>query len=52
MSSEQSMGKQIVTSIKVDEDIWKKLKIAAIENGVTAAEFLNKAIEDALKKSK
>ena len=44
------MGKQIVTSVKVDQEIWKRAKIEAIKQGMTLADFLNKSIEDALKK--
>lgn len=43
---------KVVTSIKIEEDIWKKAKIEAIKRGVTVTDFLNTAIEDELKKSK
>jgi predicted DNA-binding ribbon-helix-helix protein len=46
------VGKQIVTSIKIDEDTWKKAKIEAIRRGMTVAQLLNSALEEALKKSK
>ena len=46
------MGKKVVTSIKIDEDIWKKAKIEAIKRETTVAELLNKALEQELRKSK
>jgi len=46
------LGKLVVTSIKVDEDLWKKAKIEAIKRGMTVAEFLNKAMEEALRRTK
>jgi len=31
----------IVTSVRLDEDKWKKAKIRAIEDGITLGEFLD-----------
>jgi len=44
------MGKPTVTSVKVDEDVWKKAKIRAIEEGITLQDLLNEALEDRLSK--
>jgi len=41
--------KNIVTSMKVDEDLWKKAKIRAIEEDTTLTELLNEALEMRLK---
>ena len=43
------MGDLLVTSIKIDKEVWKKAKIEAIKRGITTTEFLNKAIEHELK---
>lgn len=37
--------KNIVTSMKVDEETWKETKIAAIKEGKTLTEVLNEALE-------
>jgi hypothetical protein len=44
------MGNQLVTSFKIDEELWKKAKIEAIKRGITTAEFLNQAIINELKR--
>jgi len=46
------MGKKLVTSIKVDEDIWKEVKIEAIKRETTVTELLNTALKRELRKSK
>lgn len=43
------MGKLVVTSIKVDEELWKEAKIEAIKRGVTLTEFLNEAVKKELR---
>jgi len=43
------VGKLVVTSIKVDEDTWKEVKIHAIRKGMTVTEFLNNALKKELK---
>jgi len=43
------MGKIVTTSIRIDEDVWKKSKIKAIEKGVTVTDFLNEALKEKLK---
>lgn len=45
-----SESKQIVTSIRVDKELWKKAKIHAIKRGITLAEFLNELIRKELEK--
>lgn len=34
------MGKDIVTSFRVDEDLWKRARIYAIENGLTMKKLI------------
>ena len=46
------MPKQIVTSIRVDEELWKQAKIYAIRRGLTLAELLNQLIRKELEKNK
>lgn len=45
------MGKKLVTSVKVDEDVWKEAKIESIRRGITLTELLDFAIKQELKKS-
>ena len=40
----------IVTSVKVDEELWKEAKKAAIDEGITLQDLLNEAVEDWMKK--
>jgi len=40
----------IVTSIKVDEDLWKRAKKRAIDEEITLQQLLNLAVEEWLKK--
>ena len=40
----------VVTSIKVDEDLWKRAKKRAIDEEITLQELLNMAVEDFLRK--
>ena len=44
------MGKLIITSIKIDEDVWKKAKIESINRGITTAEFLTDCLKNELKR--
>lgn len=41
----------MVTSIKIDEDVWKKAKITAIKRGMTVTDLLHTALESEMKKS-
>jgi hypothetical protein len=40
----------IVTSIKVDEELWKRAKKRAIDEEITLQELLNAAVQDYLKR--
>ncbi len=40
----------IVTSLKVDEDLWKRAKKRAIDDEITRQELLNEAVHDYLKR--
>ena len=46
------MGKRIVTSIKIDDEVWKKAKIEAINQDMQLSEVLEKAVEEWVKKQK
>ena len=41
-----TMGREQVTSIKVDEDLWKEAKIQAIRSGITLQDVLNRALKE------
>jgi len=41
----------IVTSIKVDEDLWKRAKKRAIDEEITLQELLNSAVQEYLRKT-
>lgn len=45
------MGK-VVTSVKIDEELWKEAKIYAIQNGITFAETLDRALRALIMPSK
>jgi hypothetical protein len=40
----------VVTSLKVDEDLWKRAKKRAIDEEMTLQELLNEAVQDYLKR--
>jgi len=40
----------IVTSLKVDEELWKRAKKRAIDEEITLQELLNEAVQDYLKR--
>ena len=40
----------IVTSMKVNEDLWKRAKKRAIDEEITLQELLNAAVQEYLKK--
>jgi len=45
------MGKPfIVTSMKVEEDLWKRAKKRAIDEEITLQELLNEAVQEYLRK--
>jgi len=45
------MGKPFrVTSLKVDEDLWKRAKKRAVDEEITLQELLNEAVQDYLRR--
>jgi hypothetical protein len=38
------------TSLKVDEEIWKKVKIKCIQDGVDISDFVEELLKEAIKK--
>ncbi|GEM_PF-1924700 len=40
----------IVTSLKVDEELWKRAKKRAIDEDITLQELLNVAVQDYLRR--
>jgi hypothetical protein len=46
------LGKQTVTSIRVDEDLWRDAKIHAIRKETTLTELIEKLLREELKSSK
>lgn len=44
--------KQIVTSLRVNPDLWKEAKIQAIKEEITLAEVVEKALVEWIKKRK
>lgn len=46
-----TMGKPfVVTSMKVDEELWKRAKKRAIDEEITLQELLNAAVQEYLRK--
>jgi hypothetical protein len=43
-------GSFIVTSMKVDEELWKRAKKRAIDEEITLQELLNQAVQEYLRK--
>ena len=46
------MPRDVVTSFRIDEDLWKKARIYAIENGVTMGEFIERLLRMELEEHK
>lgn len=44
--------KQTVTSLRIDTDLWKEVKKAAIDNNLSLGEFIDRALRDKLQKLK
>ena len=44
------MSKQIVTSIRVDGDLWKEAKKFAIDTDISLAELIEKLLKEELEK--
>jgi len=38
------------TSLKIDEELWKKVKIKCIEEDIGISEFIEKALKESLNK--
>ena len=47
-----SGAKRGPTSINIDQELWKEVKKAAIDLGITATEFLEQALKEKLAKRK
>ena len=45
------IAKRGPTSINVDQELWKEVKKAAIDLGITATEFLEQALRENVKNS-
>ena len=43
---------QVVTSLRVDPELWKKAKMEAIRRDLTLAELVDESIRDWLKKKR
>jgi hypothetical protein len=43
-------GSFIVTSMKVDQDLWKRAKKRAIDEEITLQELLNQAVQEYLRR--
>lgn len=43
---------QLVTSLRVDPELWKKAKMEAIKHDLTLAELVDESIRDWLKKKR
>lgn len=41
---------QIVTSLRVNPDLWKKARVAAIESDITLGDLIDQAIREWLQK--
>jgi len=46
------MAKDVVTSFRVDEELWTKARIYAIENGLTMKKLLEALIKMELEENK
>jgi len=45
------MAKDVVTSFRVDEDLWRKARVYAIENGMTMKQLLENLLRMELKEN-
>jgi predicted HicB family RNase H-like nuclease len=47
------MGKKnhVVTSVRIDPDLWKKAKITAIKQGTTLSSLIDKAVRNEISKT-
>ena len=44
------MGNRKTTSLKIDEELWKKVRIHCIQNNIEISEFIEELIKEKLKK--
>ncbi len=45
---EESKNGRVTTSIKVDPDFWKELKIYCLKNDIEVSEFVEKTLKGAI----
>lgn len=45
-----AMGKNTVTSIRIDKDLWKEARIYTIKEGITLKELLERLLKEELRK--
>jgi hypothetical protein len=50
MDSKLDMTKRESTSINVDPELWKQVRITAIQLGITATEFFEQALKEKIAK--
>ena len=43
---------QVVTSLKVDPNLWKKAKMEALEHDITLGQLVDQAVRDWIEKQK
>jgi hypothetical protein len=46
------MGKDVVTSFRVDEELWRKSRVYAIENKITMKELIETLLRMELKEKR
>jgi antitoxin component of RelBE/YafQ-DinJ toxin-antitoxin module len=46
------MAKQVVTSIRIDDDLWKAARIYAISEGITLTELIERLLQQELENKK
>ena len=47
-----AMGKDVVTSIRIDGELWKEAKVYAVKNDITLGELVERLLRKELGKSK
>ena len=50
MSEKDEGKKQVVTSLRVSSELWKKAKVTAIECDMTLGELIDEALREWIKK--
>ncbi len=46
------MAKDLITSFRIDSDLWKKARIYALENGISAKDLVETLIKRELEERK